>query len=302
MAEKMTLVLNMPERDEIGWILERDGSIANLDILGTPLVVYNINKFRTAKREIECVIVPEGHHTIISMIGNYLPDIEIKEYGKLKPELKDGDLAIPVNSVVSLDGEIFTARELVYPWDILSAMSEILTKEVLTSVISPKAVISETAVISGPCIISDGVVIDDFCKIKGPVYIGPRTRIGTGSLIRQSMIGEDSVIGFSCEIAKSYFAGQDNMAHLDVVLDSVLGKNVWSGAFLGTTNVLLNKKSVKYKMGDEMRETGLNHFGAIIGHDASIGAATITLPGRFIPPETTVPPGTVFTGRPDPTK
>jgi len=254
------------------------------------------------KGEIECVFVPEGHPAIVTMIRHYLPEIEVGEYGKKRPELRDGGLAIPINSVVLLGEKGFTTKGLVYPWDILSAMSEILTREVVSSVISQSAVISETAVISGPCIISDGVMIDDFCKIRGPVYIGPRTKIGTGSLIRQSMIGEDSVIGFTCEIAKSYLAGQDNMAHLDVVLDSVLGKNVWSGAFLGTTNVLLNKKSVKYKMGDEMIETGLNHFGVIIGHDASIGAATITLPGRFIPPESTLAPGTVFTGRPDPTK
>jgi len=40
------------------------------------------------------------------------------------------------------------------------------------------------------------------------------------------MLGEKTRIGFNCEIARSYFAGHDKMAHQNVILDSVIGKGI----------------------------------------------------------------------------
>ena len=75
----------------------------------------------------------------------------------------------------------------------------------------------------------DDVVIDDFCKIKGPTYIGKGSFVGMSSRIRSSMLGKETSIGFNCEIARTYFAGCDKMAHQNVILDSIIGKDVWFG-------------------------------------------------------------------------
>ena len=37
------------------------------------------------------------------------------------------------------------------------------------------------------------------------------------------MMGDDTIIGFNCEIARSFFMGNTRIAHLDVVLDSIIG-------------------------------------------------------------------------------
>jgi NDP-sugar pyrophosphorylase family protein len=68
--------------------------------------------------------------------------------------------------------------------------------------------------------------MDDFCKIVGPTYIGSGSSIGMGSLLRKSMIGDNTSIGFNCEIAKTYSEGHHKIAHQNVtiyLLDSIIG-------------------------------------------------------------------------------
>jgi len=181
-----------------------------------------------------------------------------------------------------------------YPWEFLDIIQELLEYEVTHSIISNKATIAKTAIIEGPCIIEDNVVIDDFAKIKGPTYIGNGSFIGMGSLIRNSMLDYNTNIGFNCEIGKTYFAGNAKISHHNVILDSLIGKNVWFGGYSGTANVLLTRKNVQYCINGDLIDTGRNHFGAVVSNNCSIGASVIILPGRKLPPDSTVPAGTIF--------
>lgn len=106
--------------------------------------------------------------------------------------------------------------------------------------------------------------------------------------------GGKTSIGFNCEISKSYFSGQTDIAHHNVILDSVLGENVWFGGYSGTANVLLTKTNVKYQINDNLIDTGISHFGALVGNNSSVGAAVIILPGRQIPANSTIQAGTIF--------
>jgi acetyltransferase-like isoleucine patch superfamily enzyme len=181
-----------------------------------------------------------------------------------------------------------------YPWEFLEIIQELLKSEVTHSVISNKSTIAKTAIIEGPCIIEDNVVIDDFAKVKGPAYIGNGSFIGMGSLVRNSMLDYNTNIGFNCEIGKTYFAGNAKISHHNVILDSMIGKNVWFGGYSGTANVLLTRKNVQYRINGDLIDTGRNHFGAVVSNNCSIGASVIILPGRKIPPDSIIPAGTIF--------
>jgi acetyltransferase-like isoleucine patch superfamily enzyme len=122
------------------------------------------------------------------------------------------------------------------------------------------------------------------------------------------MLGNGTQIEFNSEIAKSYFAGNDRIAHQNVILDSVIGKNVWFGGYSGTANVLLNRKNIKYEIFETSMEKfsssnrtkrklidmGLDHFGAVVGSNCAIGASVIILPGRHVSPNTVIQAGTIF--------
>jgi len=179
---------------------------------------------------------------------------------------------------------------LIYPWDFLKAVQDVLQNEISHTVISPSAVVAKSSIINGPCIIEDNVTIDDFCKIVGPIYIGSGSFIG----MRQSMMGINTRIGFNCEIAKTYFEGHDRISHQNVILDSIVGRNVWFGGYSGTANVLLDRRNVRYQIGDKLVDTGTDHFGAVVGNNCTIGASVIILPGRQVLPNAVIQAGTIF--------
>lgn len=223
--------------------------------------------------------------------------------GKMRFKGDEDFLQIPLNAVLhcsplppqpSSNTKALLIDHIVYPWDFLNIVHKTLHEEITDTLISPNASVAKSSIISGPCIIEDGVTIDDFCKIKGPTYISKGSFIGMSSLIRNCMFDSNTRIGFNCEIGKSYFAGDDKVAHQNVILDSIIGKNVWFGGYSGTANVLLNRKNVKYEIGNgQLIDTGTDHFGAVVGNNCAIGASVIILPGRRLPHNTVIQAGTI---------
>jgi NDP-sugar pyrophosphorylase family protein len=211
----------------------------------------------------------------------------------LKQE-SNSSIKIPINSIlhINAEGEL-VIDEMGYPWEFLKSIQKILDEEITSTKISSGAKISKTSIIEGPCIIEEGVVLDDFCKLKGPVYIGKNSFIGMGSLVRNSVLEHNTKIGFNCEVGKSFFAGNDKISHHNVILDSIVGQNVWFGGYSGTANVLLDRKNIRYKINDTLVDTGTDHFGSVIGDNCSIGASVIILPGRKIPSNTQIQAGTI---------
>ena len=114
------------------------------------------------------------------------------------------------------------------------------------------------------------------------------------SLVRNCVLGNNTRIGFNCEIGKTYFAGNTKISHQNVILDSIIGENVWFGGYSGTANVLLTRENVRYTVGTELIDTGTDHFGAVVGNDCAVGASVIILPGRQLPCHSLVQSGTVF--------
>lgn len=197
----------------------------------------------------------------------------------------EASLQLPLNSVLwfSKAGKVRLYADLImYPWDFLNYSQKVLQEEVKESQISETASIAKSSIIEGPCIIEDDVIIDDFCKVKGPTYIGKGSYIGMGSLVRNSILCQDTKIGFHSEIGKSYFAGHDKISHQNVILDSIIGENVWFGGYSGTANVQLNRQNVKYRIGDILVSTATDHFGAVVGNNCAIGASVIILPRRHV--------------------
>jgi UDP-3-O-[3-hydroxymyristoyl] glucosamine N-acyltransferase len=218
-------------------------------------------------------------------------------YTKVTIGEKSQDIEIPLNACLhySETAKSLSMDSIIYPWDFLILVQKVLQEEVTQNMISPSASIAKSSIIQGPCIIEDDVVIDDFCKIIGPTYIGKGSFIGTSSLIRNCMFGNETRIGFNCEIGKSYFAGHDKISHQNVILDSIIGENVWFGGYSGTANVLLNQGCIRYETSSgNLVNTGTNHFGAVVGNNSVIGASVLILPGRRVPKDTMIPPGTVF--------
>ena len=298
-----------------------DCPATSLKVFGQPLIVRNI---QAAKEflDIDKVVVPKESTNAVKLIEENFPYIDVEQFSssnnnnnndsrtitttafhnyllnsnEVRTLNKKAEFEVPVNTFIhySLERAALLIDAVIYPWDFLKLIQKVLCDNIKDTIISPNASIAKSSIIEGPCIIEDGVTIDDFCKIKGPTYIGKGSFIGMSSLIRNCMLGEKTRIGFNCEIARSYFAGHDKMAHQNVILDSVIGKGVWLGGYSGTANVLLNRQNIRYELNGQLVDTGTDHFGAVIGNNCSVGASVIILPGRQVPSNSIIQAGTIF--------
>jgi UDP-N-acetylglucosamine diphosphorylase / glucose-1-phosphate thymidylyltransferase / UDP-N-acetylgalactosamine diphosphorylase / glucosamine-1-phosphate N-acetyltransferase / galactosamine-1-phosphate N-acetyltransferase len=293
-----------------------------LTLLGEPIILRNI-KIATKRLNFDKILIPKGLCNTLKLVQEAFPHIDVEEssdtndnrsydsnnnesatvslkqpmYTKVTIGGKSQDIEIPLNTCLhySETAKSLFVESIMYPWDFLNLVQKVLQEEVTQNIISPKASIAKSSVIEGPCIIEDDVTIDDFCKIRGPTYIGKGSFVGMGSLIRNCMIGSGTRIGFNCEIGKSYFIGNDKISHHNVILDSIIGENVWFGGYSGTANVLLTRGKIRYELSSgDLVDTGTDHFGAVVGNNSAIGASVIILPGRQVPKNTMIQPGTIF--------
>jgi acetyltransferase-like isoleucine patch superfamily enzyme len=78
-----------------------------------------------------------------------------------------------------------------------------------------------------------------------------------------------------------------------VLLDSIIGEDVWFGGYSGTANVLLTRSNIKYAVGDDLVDTGTDRFG-VVGNSCAVGASVIILPGRQVQSNSIIQAGTIF--------
>jgi UDP-N-acetylglucosamine diphosphorylase / glucose-1-phosphate thymidylyltransferase / UDP-N-acetylgalactosamine diphosphorylase / glucosamine-1-phosphate N-acetyltransferase / galactosamine-1-phosphate N-acetyltransferase len=290
--------------------------ISSLKVLHQPLIVRNVS-IASRIRNIHRIKVPSKCSTALKLIQDNFPTINVEEYDDNNNDYNDNKssidinnstaarsynisikenmdyLEIPLNSAVwylrSEKEENVLINPIIYPWDFHYVIQKILQDELTQVSISPNVSIAKSTVIDGPCIIEDDVTIDDFCKIKGPTYISKGSFIGMSSLIRNCMMGNKTRIGFNCEIARSYLLGGDKISQQNIIVDSIIGENVWFGAYAATLNALSTKQNISYEIDKgKSIDTGMNRFGALVGNNCTISTSVIIMPGRHIQADTMI--------------
>ncbi|MEE1074584.1 MAG: UDP-N-acetylglucosamine pyrophosphorylase [Acutalibacteraceae bacterium] len=120
-------------------------------------------------------------------------------------------------------------------------------------------------------------------SITGPCIIGENTEIRHCAFIRgNAFIGNDCVVGNSTELKNVVLIERVQVPHYNYVGDSVLGTGSHLGAGAITSNVKSDKSLVKLKSGDEVIETGLKKFGAMVGDNVEVGCGSVLNPGTVI--------------------
>lgn len=163
-----------------------------------------------------------------------------------------------------------------FPWHVVPVFKYFFSRA--EKRISKSAEVSKNAVINNEVIIEDGVKIFDGAVINGPCYLGKGSVVATNSLVRESNIGENCVIGFSTEVARSYL-GNDVWTHSNYIGDSVIENNVSFGAGAVTGNLRLDEKNVQVDYDGKKFDTKTNKFGAVIGSNVRVGVNTSLMPG-----------------------
>ena len=104
---------------------------------------------------------------------------------------------------------------------------------------------------------------------------------------------QGSKVGAFTEIKNTLF-GPGSSVHSGFVGDSIVGKNCRIGIFVCTSNVRLDKSTIKVDLpGGETADTGFSYFGSIIGDNVSLGVRVTLMPGVVIGSKTLVGPSSI---------
>ena len=194
--------------------------------------------------------------------------------------------------LLNLDATI--AKELFesvdHPWEVLPLIKEFILKLIPTLgdeyeevdenvYVHKEAKVAKSACIQGPTIICKGAEIRHCAYIRGSV-----------------IVGEKSVVGNSTEVKNAIIFNNVQCPHYNYVGDSVLGEFAHTGAGVILSNFKNDGSNVKIRRKDEVVETGLRKFGAILGNHADIGCNSVLFPGTIIGQNTNVYPLTRVRG------
>ena len=151
--------------------------------------------------------------------------------------------------------------------------------------------------------ISDGVWVARTANIAPtafiltPCIIGERTEVRHCAYIRGAvLIGDDCVVGNSCEIKNSILFNKVQVPHFNYVGDSVLGFASHLGAGAVTSNVKSDKSSVCVIRDGERISTGRRKLGAMVGDRVEIGCGAVLCPGTVVGRDSVVYPLSLVRG------
>jgi len=168
-------------------------------------------------------------------------------------------------------------KTIKYPWHVLNVMEYFLST-IKGQKISKSANIAKSAKIIGNVIIEEGAKVFENAIVRGPAYVGRNTIVANNALVRDSMIGDDCVVGFATEIARSYIS-DSCWFHTNYVGDSILSRNVSMGSGAVTANLRLDEQDIYVNVKGEKVNTGLQKLGNIVGENVRIGINCSLSPG-----------------------
>lgn len=164
-----------------------------------------------------------------------------------------------------------------YPWEVLADIGDFILE------LGPTLSKEEFNQIDENIWVHKSVSIAKTATLNGPLIIDEGTEVRPGAFIRGKVIvGKDCVVGNSTELKNVVLFNTVQVPHYNYVGDSILGTHSHMGAGSITSNVKADKTLVVVKSDDEMIETGLKKFGAMLGDYVEVGCNSVLNPGTVI--------------------
>jgi len=140
-------------------------------------------------------------------------------------------------------------------------------------------------------LVSKSADIHPTATIDGPAIIGHNTTIRPNAWIRGNVIvGEDAVVGNATEVKNSILFDKVQVPHFNYVGDSILGYKAHFGAGCITSNLKSTPGNIKLKINNEIIDTELRKFGAIVGDEVEMGCNVVLNPGTILGPRSIIYP------------
>jgi UDP-N-acetylglucosamine diphosphorylase/glucosamine-1-phosphate N-acetyltransferase len=131
----------------------------------------------------------------------------------------------------------------------------------------------------GTVVVDQGSEVRSGCRLEGPTYVGPGTKV-FGGFVRASVFGPECRV--RGEISTSVFLGYANKSHEGFVGHSVVGHWVNLGAGTTTSNLKNTYGRVRLEVDGERVDTGRQNVGSFIGDHAKTAIGTMLATGTVV--------------------
>jgi UDP-N-acetylglucosamine diphosphorylase / glucose-1-phosphate thymidylyltransferase / UDP-N-acetylgalactosamine diphosphorylase / glucosamine-1-phosphate N-acetyltransferase / galactosamine-1-phosphate N-acetyltransferase len=184
-------------------------------------------------------------------------------------------------------------RDVVYPWYLLDANTEMLQKIKFTQ----NGIVDKDAVLTGDVCIGPGTKILPGSYIEGPVIIGENCKIGPNCYIRPyTSIGDHCHVGNASEVKNSIIMAHSNVPHQNYVGDSIIGSNCNLGSGTKIANLRLDKKPISASIDGKRINTKKRKLGVIMGNNVQTGINSMVNVGTVVGNDVFIGPGALVNG------
>ena len=175
--------------------------------------------------------------------------------------------------------EIF--RDVDEVWEVLRKIGAYVRRHLRPDVFGK---VEKGAFVGPDVFIGKGTIVEPFACVKGPAIIGEDCQIRSGAYIRGDvLIGSKCVVGNSTELKNTLMLNGAAAPHYNYCGDSVLGNKTNLGAGTKLSNYkIAADKTIRLRVGDQVIDTGLEKFGAILGDGALTGCNSVLNPGTVL--------------------
>jgi len=184
-----------------------------------------------------------------------------------------------------------------YPFDLVkhhlrvfdANLQELIARRNLREV-SPNVYLGEGVKISknavlhagdGPIVLDDNATVQDFAYLKGPLYVGPNSRI-----IERSSVKEQTSIGHTCkiggEVEASVIEPYTNKQHHGFLGHSYVGSWVNLGAGTSNSDLKNTYGMVRMDVNGERMDTGMQFLGCVVGDFSKTAINTSIFTGKIV--------------------
>ena len=232
-----------------------------------------------------------------------VPNVVNAQFGIAPHEGKEIEAVIPISHregrslrEVRIEGPIL---DMDYPWQpdtFGDQISERLGAAVTGSQIADSATVDPEAHFEGHVVVGEGAVIGPDVYIKGPAWIGNRTRVTEGSHIgSHTMIGDDCHIGPFAKVSgcvgndcRITYLGEFSGTMLDggrvthqIQLSGVFGLGAEIGAGTQCGTLRFDDGPIEVEVKGRRREAP-GFSGVLFGDYARTGVGAMMMPGRIV--------------------
>lgn len=168
-------------------------------------------------------------------------------------------------------------EEFNLPWKITASIKEII-EEIIPNLGADFKVENGIA-------IHKSVVLEHGITFKSPIIVMDNCHVGANAYFREGVFLDSYVkIGPGTEIKSSMIFSGTSIAHLNYIGNSIIGRNVnfEAGSIAANHYNERYDKRIRVRFKNQIIETGMEKFGALVGDNSKIGANGVLSPGTVL--------------------